>query len=55
MKPKKKKSKENKELKTALCDISKKLISFAEIDKKLEELANYCCNDKKGLDLKRDF
>ena len=43
---KKKKSKENSELKNTLCDIIKTLDSFKETDKKLEELANYCSGDK---------
>ena len=43
----KKKSKENKELKDTLCDITKKLDGFSKIDKKLEELVDYCCNEKR--------
>ena len=44
---KKKKSKENKQLKDALCDISKGLDRLLQTDKKLEELADYCCNEKR--------
>ena len=44
---KKKKSKENPELKQTLCDIIKTLDCFKETDKKLEELANYCCGNKR--------
>jgi len=51
---KKEKAKKNNELKETLCDIMSKLSNFAETDKKLEELVEYCCRDKKDVDFKRD-
>ena len=50
---KKKKAKQNPELKEALCDIMKTLSTFQETDKKLEELANYCSSDRSKLETRR--
>ena len=49
---KKKKSKENTELKSTLCDIIKKIDCFSQTDKKLEELVNYCSGDNRDFILK---
>jgi hypothetical protein len=51
---KQKKVKENEELKETLCDIMNKCSKFVEIDKKMEELVEYCCKTKKDVDFKRD-
>lgn len=39
---KKKKPKQNQEVKAVLCDIVNKINAFSETDKKLEELVSFC-------------
>lgn len=52
---KQKKSKENKELKDALCDIVNRLDGLNKVDKKLGELVEYCRSDKKSVDFKENY
>jgi len=50
---KKKKSKQNQEVKAVLCDIVNKIKAFSETDKKMEELANYCSGKCADLDVRK--
>ena len=50
---KKKKPKQNQEVKAVLCDIVNSCKAFAETDKKLEELVSYCSGKCPRPDIQR--
>lgn len=50
---KKKKPKQNQEVKAILCDIVKKCNAFVETDKKLEELVVFCSGSRTKPDIQR--